>query len=263
MSTNFEFDGDKYKKASTHQKEWGAKLISELKFNGAEHILDLGCGDGSITADLAKCVPDGSVLGIDASKGMIETALKSHQSSNLQFQLLDINSMDFQTKFDIIISNATLHWVKDHSKLLQNVYNALKPNGIVRFNFAAGGNCSNFFKVIKEVMQTSNFSDYFKTFLWPWYMPELEDYKGLVNQLPFNNIRVWGENADRNFPDAEAMIKWIDQPSIVPLLKCVEEEDKQKFRDTVVSRMIQETKQADGTCFETFRRVNLLAEKGI
>jgi len=45
----FEFNGKKYKKVSTHQKEWGNKIISEFKFRGNEHILDLGCGDGTLT----------------------------------------------------------------------------------------------------------------------------------------------------------------------------------------------------------------------
>lgn len=60
----FEFDGEKYKKASKHQKEWGNSLISELSLNGNEQILDLGCGDGSLTEQLAQLVPNGSVLGI-------------------------------------------------------------------------------------------------------------------------------------------------------------------------------------------------------
>lgn len=73
---SFEFDGEKYKNASTHQKEWANKILGELQFAGNETILDLGCGDGVITNQLAEMVPDGKVLGIDASKGMIKTALK-------------------------------------------------------------------------------------------------------------------------------------------------------------------------------------------
>lgn len=49
----FEFDGEKYKKASKHQKEWGNSLIGELSLKGYETILDLGCGDGSLTEQLA------------------------------------------------------------------------------------------------------------------------------------------------------------------------------------------------------------------
>ncbi len=63
----FEFDAEKYKAASAHQKEWGRKLISGLNLTGSERVLDLGCGDGGITAQLAECVPDGMVVGIDAS----------------------------------------------------------------------------------------------------------------------------------------------------------------------------------------------------
>jgi len=69
-----EFDGKKYKAASAHQKEWGAKLIGELNISGKERILDLGCGDGALTAQLAALTPQGSVVGIDASHGMIEAA---------------------------------------------------------------------------------------------------------------------------------------------------------------------------------------------
>lgn len=260
----FEFDGEKYQKASSHQKEWGAKLISEFEFEGTEHILDLGCGDGAITADLASQVPDGLVLGLDASKGMIKTATETRKKKNLKFELLDINEIRFTNEFDIILSNATLHWVKDHKKLLSNVHGALKYNGIVRFNFAADGNCSHFYKVVQQVMELPNYTKYFENFVWPWYMPAIEKYKSLTEEFPFTGVSVWGENADRYFPDAEAMIKWIDQPSIVPFLKCISvEKDAKSFRDTVVEAMVKETTQEDGTCFETFRRVNFRAVKPV
>ena len=60
-----EFDGKKYEAASAHQKEWGARLIQELSISGTERILDLGCGDGTLTAQLAALTPRGSVVGID------------------------------------------------------------------------------------------------------------------------------------------------------------------------------------------------------
>ena len=108
----FEFDGKKYKKASTHQKEWGNTLISELKLKGNERILDLGCGDGVLTEQLSLAVPKGKVLGIDASMGMIETA-KGIIKDNIEFQRADINEIDYKNEFDIIFSNAALHWIKE------------------------------------------------------------------------------------------------------------------------------------------------------
>jgi trans-aconitate methyltransferase len=72
---------------------------------------------------------------------------------------------------------------------------------------------------------------------------------------------VWGENADRFFVDTETMVRWIDQPSLVPFLACVPDIQKSNFREFVVRRMIEDVKQPDGRCFETFRRVNVYAKR--
>jgi trans-aconitate methyltransferase len=114
-----EFDGKKYEKASAHQKEWGTKLIAELDLRGTERILDLGCGDGALSAQIADLVPHGEVVGIDASRGMIEAA-RSKVKKNLRFVLMDINELNYVEQFDVVFSNATLHWVKDHKRLLRS-----------------------------------------------------------------------------------------------------------------------------------------------
>jgi trans-aconitate 2-methyltransferase len=256
-----EFDGEKYKKASSHQKEWANKILAELHFAGNEGILDLGCGDGTITHQLAEMVPHGEVVGIDASKGMITTSLKYKKARNVHFELKDINDINYKEQFDFVFSNATLHWVKDHRKLLNTIYQALKDRGKIRFNFAADGNCSHFYRVVRQAMTVKRFSDYFEGFSWPWYMPTIEEYQQLARETKFSNIEVWGEKADRFFDDGESLTKWIDQPSIVPFLQPLPEVHKQEFRDHVVKQMIEETVQQDGRCFETFRRVNIRAIK--
>jgi trans-aconitate methyltransferase len=255
-----EFDGKKYAQASTHQQEWGARLIEELELEGKQSVLDLGCGDGTLTAQVAELLPGGRVVGIDASRGMIEAA-RSKARENLSFVFMDINDLDFSTEFDVIFSNATLHWLKDHRRLYQRVGQSLRDNGRIRFNFAGDGNCLNFLRVIREAISQPAFSAYFAHFQWPWYMPAVDEYAALVKSTGLTEVKVWGENADRFFADTDAMIRWIDQPSIVPFLTCVPDQQKSDFRDFVVKRMIEKTKQDDGRCFETFRRVNVYAKK--
>lgn len=256
----FDFDGEKYARSSAHQKSWGEQLMAELQLTGRERILDLGSGDGAMTARLSDKVPSGSVLGIDASRGMIEAA-GAHRRDNLEFRLMDINAIDFAYEFDLIVSNATLHWIKDHETLLERVLRALKHGGLARFNFAAEGNCAHFFQVVRKMMEHDAYAGYFRDFEWPWYMPDLDAYQALVDRFPFREARVWEENADRHFPDAEAITGWIDQPSLVPFLAHIPEQDGQRFRDEVVARMLEITAQDDGTYFETFRRINLAAQK--
>jgi trans-aconitate methyltransferase len=256
----YEFDGKKYREASSHQKEWGNRLIEELNISGAERILDLGCGDGTLTARLAELVPRGHVIGTDASSGMIDAAAM-HRADNLSFVLKDINDLDYSDEFDVIFSNAALHWVKDHDALLANVHRALGNCGTVRFNFAADGNCRTFFQVVRKAMAHRDFERFFHDFNWPWFMPTVEEYASLVRSSPFTEFWVWGENADHLFSDEDAMIRWIDQPSLVPFLTPVEEPMRESFRSFVVERMLNLTRQAGGGCFETFRRVNIYARK--
>jgi trans-aconitate 2-methyltransferase len=145
--------------------------------------------------------------------------------------------------------------------LLSNVFKALKDKGTARFQFAGDGNCSNLIRILKETISAREYSTFFRKFDWPWYMPAVDDYRTLLDEVAFSEKKVWSENADKHFESTEVMIKWIDQPSLVPFLGYVVENDRRLFRDTVVKRMIKETLQNDGTSYETFRRINVLARK--
>lgn len=256
----FEFDGEKYKTASIPQKEWGNKLISELRLKGNENILDLGCGDGVLTEQLSFAVPNGKVLGIDASTGMIKTAEKIIKN-NIKFQQADINKIDYKNKFDVIFSNAALHWIKDHNQLLANTYNALKMHGIILWDFGSDGNCANFIDIIHNKIMDTKYTEYFKDFEWPWFMPSKSQYEKLMSHTGFSNYTIMEVNRDRYFPNAEEIIKWIDQPCIVPFIKYIPDKIKESFRNEVITEMLKRTQQTNGTYFETFRRLKIYAEK--
>ena len=256
----YEFDGKLYEKASIFQQEWGNKLISELNLKGNEDILDLGCGNGLLTANLARLVPNGNVIGVDASEGMIEVA-KEKEENNLKFLLMDLNEIDLNRQFDFIFSNATLHWIKDHNQLWTKIHKLLNPNGFVRFNFAADGNSSHFNKVIKETIVSEEYRKYFSGFQWPWYLPSVDEYENFLKDFAFSELNVWEENEDRFFPDKEAVIWWVDQPQIVPFLENIPEDKKELFREIVIEQVFKETLQENGRYFEEFRRINVLAKK--
>lgn len=256
----YEFDGDKYKKASKHQKEWGNNLISQLHLCGEETVLDLGCGDGILSEQISKLVPNGRVVGIDASNGMLQTA-KKLERDNLSFVHMDINDMDYSNEFDIIFSNAALHWVLDHSLLLNNSFRALKQGGSIHWNFAGDGTCAAFYDVVRQKMKLPQFASYFHNFTWPWFMPSKNQYMALIEPVGFSDIKIVEENKDRYFSDADEMIKWIDQPSIVPFIKYLPDGIEEAFRQDVIQSMIERTQQKDGTFFETFRRINVTAKK--
>jgi trans-aconitate methyltransferase len=85
-----------------------------------------------------------------------------------------------------------------------------------------------------------------------------EGYRRLASRLRCWELRVYGENADRFFPDAEAMIRWIDQPCLVPFLPHVAPPGREAFRAEVIDQTVQATRQPEDQCFELFRRDHVL-----
>ena len=255
-----DWDGRHYDKFSSHQKEWGNALQRELKVKGNERILDLGCGNGHTTRQLADLVPRGEVVGIDTSAKMLEVA-EEKCSLNMRVELADINDLACEAEFDIVFSSAALHWVSDHERLLLNIYKALKPKGYMRVQFAADGNCATLINILREFMALPGYMDEFKNFKWPWFFPKAEEYEELINQLPFIETGVWIENNDRLFKTEEEIVAWIDNPSLIPFMQSLSDKVKKKFRDEVVNEMLTRARQADGSYFETFRRINAFGVK--
>jgi len=102
------------------------------------NVLDLGCGPGNITANLKYAFPGASILGIDSSLSMIDTAKHTHANvDDISFGISSIEEVslaDKDIKFDVIYCNAALHWVLNHQQLLPNIMkNRLKKNGLFAF----------------------------------------------------------------------------------------------------------------------------------
>ena len=147
----------------------------------------------------------------------------------------------------------------DHRRLLGVLHRAVRPGGAIRLNFAGDGNCSRLIAVLRELMAEPPYAPAFRGFTWPWTMPAVDGYERLVAEVPFAAARVWGDVADWRFPSVEAMVGLIDQPSLVPFRQPLAPATAERFRDAVVARMAARAREPDGRCFETFRRIDVLA----
>jgi trans-aconitate 2-methyltransferase len=115
--------------------------LRRVSFRGDESILDIGCGDGKITASVASLVPQGMVTGIDASANMIEVCRQSYTAvPNLAFTVGDVTSFSFEQDFNSILSFSTFHWVEDKERAFKRIFDALKPGGRMVLLTAAGNN---------------------------------------------------------------------------------------------------------------------------
>ena len=94
MKKEFRWDAGDYRESSSAQLQWARELLGILHLSGNERVLDIGCGDGKVTAEIAKRLPSGSVLGIDNSEEMIKFSGENFPRKkypNLDFQLIDVS----------------------------------------------------------------------------------------------------------------------------------------------------------------------------
>jgi trans-aconitate methyltransferase len=147
-------------------------LLERLRLTGNERILDVGCGDGKVTAELATRVPHGSVLGIDASTDMIGFARMMFPQSahpNLSFRYGDAAKLTFRNEFDVVVAFASLHWVKDLPIAVRGIKQSLTPGGrfaaqIVAKRHATAPIRSPLHLARKEVMDRPTWRTYFDGF---------------------------------------------------------------------------------------------------
>src|SRR6202047_2116098 len=125
------WDPDRYARNARFVSELGAPVVELLAPRAGERILDLGCGDGALTAKLLEmgC----AVTGIDASPAQVEAARKL----GVEAQLMDGEHLAFESEFDAVFSNAALHWMRNPDQVIAGVRRALRPQG--RFVAELGG----------------------------------------------------------------------------------------------------------------------------
>ena len=173
----FRWDAEEYARNSAAQLGWARELIEKLGLSGHEQLLDLGCGDGKVTAEIARRVPGGRVVGMDSSGEMISLARSAFPPSpqaNLSFVTGDARALEFDREFDVIFSNATLHWVINHGPVLEGAARSLRSGGRILFQMGGRGNAAGVLAVTREMIAAAEWRGFFAGFQFPWgfYGPE-------------------------------------------------------------------------------------------
>ena len=120
-----EWDAAEYSRRSSLQEAMAQEVLALLDLRGSERILDVGCGDGKITAQIAsRASKGGSVVGVDPSRDMISFA-RSHFGPatlpNLRFEVADARRLPFKNEFDLMVSFNALHWVPEQQTALSSI----------------------------------------------------------------------------------------------------------------------------------------------
>lgn len=152
--------------------EYGQDLLSLLQPQPSELILDLGCGTGHLTAQIAQA--GARVIGLDHSAQMLETARQ--QYPQLKFIQGDASAFSLPETCDAVFSNAVLHWVKRAAEAAACIARALKPGGRFVAEFGGHGNVANIVQAVQSVVSRYTQAEVHH----PWYYPSIGEYATLL-----------------------------------------------------------------------------------
>jgi trans-aconitate methyltransferase len=157
--------------------KYGAALIELLAPQPEERILDLGCGTGHLTAQIAAA--GAQVLGIDASPEMVAEARRNHPP--LRFETADARSFEFGSDFDAVFSNAVLHWVQPPEQAVRKIAAALRPGGRFVAEFGGKGNTQTIIGALLAEGARRGIAELVN----PWYFPGIPVYAALLESHGF------------------------------------------------------------------------------
>jgi trans-aconitate methyltransferase len=233
--------------------EFGKGVIDWLQPSAGESILDLGCGTGDLTAELAA---RGAVaVGIDLSPEMIETARKKYP--HLRFDVADAHDFTVSEPVDAVFSNAALHWMKQPELVVRSVSAALRPGGRFVAEFGGKGNVSQIEQAIQTVLAAMGIDARERH---PWYFPSIGEYSTLLERNGFRVLQAAHFDRPTPLPDGERGIRnWLAAFG-GPFFQGMSEDEIA----SVYSRIAEQLRPVmfrDGVWVADYKRIRILAVK--
>ena len=195
-----------YEKTSVGQRNAGIDLIDMLELRKGSRILDLGCGVGNITLELAKKVgPEGKIVAVDPDGERLKIAREQYSASNIEYIQADDQTFP-SAQYHVIFANAVIHWIRDKEALFKRVYDNLNPGGQFAFTTPDG------FFPIPEIGK-----NVFDILVHPGFLHQMfngkmsllseSEYKSLPSISRFTQITTAVKSVDFQWDDLDSYIE--------------------------------------------------------
>jgi trans-aconitate methyltransferase len=247
------WDSELYDDKINFVSQLGKGVVELLNPLHGEQILDLGCGTGDLTNEIANA---GAVpFGIDLSSSMIETARRKYP--DIQFSVENAVGYKTPKTFDAVFSNAALHWMKQAPKVVEAIWYALRPGGRFVAEFGGKGNVATIIQSISNGLAEYGIS---ATERNPWYFPSIGEYTTLLEKQGFRVT--YATHFDRSTPlndGANGLKHWMDMFSDDFFYGLPFSE-----KSTIYKKVIKDVKAElykDDTWYADYKRIRIMAVK--
>ena len=257
------FDGTSYAQATGHHRAFDDSVLDGLALAPGMRVLDLGCGVGDLTRDVADRVRTGSggawVLGVDASASCVAVASRLARPglSFVAARAQDLSRFLGHETVDAVLSVATLHWVPEDEQpgVLSGVVAALRRGGRLRVDLGGNGQIARVREVLAPLATDAGIPT------CPWFFPTPARMGALVVEAGLVVEEVASVHQRRSVPDAPALATWLVSQVLPAYLAHVPQADHDRFAAEAVRLCRSATRRDDGSFDQDYVRIHLTAVK--
>jgi trans-aconitate methyltransferase len=247
--TQQEWDPQGYARHAGFVPALGASVLELLDPAAGERVLDLGCGDGVLTQEIA--ARGALVLGVDASPGMVQAA----RGRGLDARVMAGEALAFESAFDAVFSNAALHWMRDADVVIAGVARALRPGG--RFVGELGGH-ANVAGIVIALTAAADELGLDGARLNPWFFPTPAAYARRLERGGFTVEVI--ELIPRPTPLPSGLAGWLETFAR-PYLAAVPPADHGRFLARVEALAATALRDEDGGWTADYVRLRFRARR--
>jgi trans-aconitate 2-methyltransferase len=251
------WDADLYLKFAGERTQPSIDLISRISLDRPSRIIDLGCGPGNSTAMLRQRWPGAEVVGLDNSKEMINAAAQAYP--HWTWIEGDIATWTAAMPFDLVFSNAALHWVANHADVIPHLLSQVRPQGALAIQMPAHFR-SPVHELMVEVARNAAWRDHMEGAIHAIKVERPAFYYDLLNPHA-SKLDLWETEYIHVMKSAAEILEWIRGTGLRPFLEALEsQEQKRSFEELFMTGLTKAyPAQKDGRVLFPFRRLFILA----
>jgi trans-aconitate 2-methyltransferase len=244
------WDVDQYERFKNERAQPFRDLAALIEARPNMRIVDLGCGTGELTRELHEQFAASETIGIDSSESMLQ---KASPSGTLRFQLGDIESFTSHRPFDLVFSNATLHWILDHKRLFTRLMSLVADHGQLAVQMPANHDHPSH-RIAAELATSFGIEPRTINILAP------EAYAALLHRLGFARQHVRLQVYGHVLSSTRDVVEWTKGSTLTPYREALSSERYEEFLAEYTDRLVA-TLGDSHPYFYTFKRVLMWAAR--
>lgn len=254
-----EWDPQQYLEFEHERTQPSIDLVARIPLEDPKTIIDIGCGPGNSTRILRNRWPHADIVGLDKSEKMIERARTDYPGQT--WVIGDASKFETDRMYDIVFSNAAIHWIPDHHRLIPRLFQIVREDGILAIQVPANYE-SPLYKIILNIARSSKWSAFTSGCDRQITYHAAEYYYNELVSLT-QEIALWKTTYYHILNSHQDLVAWYKGTAMKPILESLPTDDnREEFEQAVLTECKEQyPPQSDGRILYPFKRLFFTARK--